>query len=182
MPVQTTYPGVYVEERPSGVHTIVGVSTSVTAFVGAAAKGPVDTPVRVFSFSDYARVFGLPLDEAQPMGHTVQHYFANGGSQAVVVRVVGAGAAAAFATLKETLPSGNDVLTLTAKGKGIWADWNGSVGVTAAADRAGTANPNDLFNLVVQYRTVDAASNAPVLSAEESFLNLSMSPKHRATR
>ena len=34
MPVSPTYPGVYIEEVPSGVRTIVGVSTSVTAFVG----------------------------------------------------------------------------------------------------------------------------------------------------
>jgi phage tail sheath protein FI len=36
MTVQTTYPGVYVLEQKSGNHTITGVSTSVTAFVGAA--------------------------------------------------------------------------------------------------------------------------------------------------
>src|SRR5437870_3177673 len=34
MPVTPTYPGVYIEELPSAVRTIVGVSTSVTAFVG----------------------------------------------------------------------------------------------------------------------------------------------------
>jgi Bacteriophage tail sheath protein len=178
MPVQTNYPGVYIEERPSGVHTIVGVSTSVTAFVGAAAMGPVDSPQRVFSVSDYVRVFGPPIDDAQPMGHAVQHFFANGGSQAIVVRVLGAGALAAAATLKETLPAGTDVLKLTAIGKGKWANWNGSVGVYAAADRAGTANPDDLFNLVVTYVTLDPKSNAPVQSAQEAYLNLSMSPKH----
>lgn len=178
MPVQTTYPGVYIEERPSGVHTIVGVSTSVTAFVGATAKGPVDTPVRVFSFADYTRTFGLPLDEAQPMGHTVQHFFANGGSQAIIVRVVGAGATSAATTLKETLPAGTDVLTLTAKGKGLWVNWNGTVGVAVEVDRAGSANPGDLFNLVVRYRTLDPATNSAITSAEESYLNLSMSPKH----
>ena len=40
MPVQTTYPGVYIVEQTSGSHVITGVSTSVTAFVGAARKGP----------------------------------------------------------------------------------------------------------------------------------------------
>ena len=112
------------------------------------------------------------------MGHAVQHFFANGGSQAIVVRVLGAGALAAAATLKETLPAGTDVLTLTANGKGAWANWNGSVGTYISADRAGTANPDDLFTLVVTYKTLDPKSNAPVQSAQESFLNLSMSPKH----
>ena len=30
-----TYPGVYIEEVPSGVRTITGVATSITAFVGS---------------------------------------------------------------------------------------------------------------------------------------------------
>ena len=81
MPVQTTYPGVYIEELPSGVHTIVGVWTSVTAFVGAAGRGPIDEPTRIFSFADYQRTFGPQLDEARPMGHAVAHFFANGGSR-----------------------------------------------------------------------------------------------------
>ncbi len=178
MPVQTNYPGVYIEERPSGVHTIVGVSTSVTAFVGAALMGPVDSPQRIFSVSDYVRLFGPAIDDNQPMGHAVQHFFANGGSQAIIVRVLGAGALAAATTLKETLPAGTNVLKLTVNGKGKWANWNGSVGVYVAADRAGTANPNDLFNLVVTYMTLDPKTNAAVQSAQETFLNLSMSPKH----
>ena len=38
MPTLTTYPGVYIEELSSGVHTITGVATSITAFVGYTAK------------------------------------------------------------------------------------------------------------------------------------------------
>ena len=33
MPGTYTFPGVYIDEIPSGVHTITGVSTSDTAFV-----------------------------------------------------------------------------------------------------------------------------------------------------
>jgi uncharacterized protein len=178
MPVQTTYPGVYIEERPSGARTIVGVSTSVTAFVGAAARGMVDTPVRVFSFSDYLRTFGPPIDDAQPMGHAVQHFFANGGSEAVVVRAIGAGALAAATTLKDALPGGNDVLTLTARGKGVWANAAGGVGLEVEASRSDTANPDDLFTILVRYKTLDPASNAAVVSALETHRSLSMSPKH----
>ena len=178
MPVQTTYPGVYIEELPSGVHTIAGVSTSVTAFVGAASRGPADTPVRIFSFSDYLRTFGPPLDEVSPMGHAVQHFFINGGSEAVIVRVLGDNAKAASTTFKETLTTGTDVLTLTAIGMGKWANKIGSVGLEAEAHRDGTANPDDLFNVVVRYRTLDPASNTVVVSAIEDHLNLSMSPKH----
>ena len=47
MPVTPTYPGVYIEEVPSGVRTITGVSTSTTAFVGRALRGPAQEPVTV---------------------------------------------------------------------------------------------------------------------------------------
>jgi phage tail sheath protein FI len=40
MPVVPTYPGVYIEEIPSGVRTIVGVATSVAAFIDFFARGP----------------------------------------------------------------------------------------------------------------------------------------------
>ena len=42
MPATLTYPGVYIEEIPSGVRTITGVATSITAFVGRALRGPTD--------------------------------------------------------------------------------------------------------------------------------------------
>ena len=44
MPVTPSYPGVYIEEIPSGVRTITGVATSVTGFIGRALRGPVDQP------------------------------------------------------------------------------------------------------------------------------------------
>ncbi len=31
--VQVSYPGVYIQEVPSGVHTITSVATSITAFI-----------------------------------------------------------------------------------------------------------------------------------------------------
>ena len=45
MPATLTYPGVYIEEIPSGVHTITGVATSIAAFLGGALRGPTDDPV-----------------------------------------------------------------------------------------------------------------------------------------
>ena len=40
MPVAVSYPGVYIEEIPSGVRTITGVATSITAFLGRAPWAP----------------------------------------------------------------------------------------------------------------------------------------------
>ena len=58
MPVTPTYPGVYIEEIPSGVRTISGVSTSITAFVGYTSRGLDNRATRIFSFADFEREFG----------------------------------------------------------------------------------------------------------------------------
>ena len=55
MPVQVSYPGVYIEEIPSGVRTITGVATSIAAFIGWAAKGPTDRAELVLSWADLTR-------------------------------------------------------------------------------------------------------------------------------
>ena len=52
MPSALTFPGVYIEEIPSGVRTIVGVPTCITAFVGWALEGPVDVGTTINSFGD----------------------------------------------------------------------------------------------------------------------------------
>lgn len=80
------YPGVYVEETKQGVHSIPGVPTSITAFIGRAARGEVDEPVKIKSFADYERKFG-GLSLVSTMSFAVRDFFLNGGSQAVVVRV-----------------------------------------------------------------------------------------------
>jgi hypothetical protein len=103
MAVNPTYPGVYIEEIPSGVHTIIGVATSITAFLGRTASGPVNEAITLTSYADFERAFG-GLDPDYPLSYAVADFVANGGSQAVVVRlfnVVGAAAAQAVATAAE---------------------------------------------------------------------------------
>src|SRR5438876_978466 len=60
MPVTTTFPGVYIEEIPSGVRTITGVATSITAFVGRTPRGPVEEPTPVNSFGNFVVPPGRP--------------------------------------------------------------------------------------------------------------------------
>src|SRR5215469_2689671 len=86
MPATLTYPGVYIEEIPSGVHTITGVATSMAAFVGWAPKGPVDQATLVQSFLEYAALYG-GLDSDSLLGYAVNQFFANGGQQAYIVRI-----------------------------------------------------------------------------------------------
>ncbi len=85
MPVTPTYPGVYIEEVPSGVRTITAVATAITAFIGRAPRGAVNEPVRIQNYGDYTRVFGgLSLDST--ISYSVQHFFNNGGTDAIIVR------------------------------------------------------------------------------------------------
>jgi len=73
-----SYPGVYVEEIPSGVRTITGVATSVTAFIGRARKGPIDEAVDITSFADFERTFGGLWNDSS-MSFAVRDFYLNGG-------------------------------------------------------------------------------------------------------
>src|SRR5215469_8829712 len=100
MPIVTTYPGVYIEELPSPVRTIVGVATSITAFVGTALKGPIDRAELIHSFPDYYRIYG-DLWSGSNMSYAVYQYFLNGGQDAVILRIAGAGRAPASVDVKD---------------------------------------------------------------------------------
>ncbi|MFN2166811.1 MAG: phage tail sheath family protein, partial [Anaerolineae bacterium] len=92
MPVapHVTYPGVYIQEVPSPVHTITPVPTSTTAFVGRALRGPVDEPVLIHSPAEFDRIFGGLWIKSR-LGYAVRDFFLNGGSDALIVRVYKAG-------------------------------------------------------------------------------------------
>ena len=163
MPVALSYPGVYVEEIPSGVRTITGVSTSVTAFVGYTARGPLDEAVKVFNFGDFERIFG-GLARDSEVSYAVQQFFLNGGSEAWVVRVAD-GSAIASAVLHAA--SGNATLKISAASAGAWGNL-----VHADVDYE-TTQPEATFNLTVTPYTLDA-SGAQVAGRAETFVNLSM--------
>lgn len=158
MPVTPTYPGVYIEEIPSGVRTITGVATSITAFVGWAPQGPTDTAPLVLSWSDYERAFG-GLHRDSSMSYAVYHFFMNGGQQAYILRV-----AATDAEVARTAAIGD--LTLEATGPGEWAH---KYGVTITL-RAGQGNESKFGLRVVRVNK----SGQP--TTVEVFENLSMQP------
>lgn len=118
MPLSLTTPGVYVQELPSGTRTVTGVSTSLTAFVGPARRGPVNVPTRIFSFADFERQFGGLWTEST-MSQSVRQYFGSGGGEALIVRVanadVGSGDEATSAEVGLSVASGRMVLQATAE-------------------------------------------------------------------
>ncbi len=160
MPVNPTFPGVYIEEVPSGVRTITAASTSVTAFIGAAKRGPVDKATHILSFSDFERRFG-GLDAGSEMSYAVRQFFANGGSDAWVVRVA-KNASPANLTLQNG--DGADVLELTAVDKGASGNF-----IEVRVDYQ-SARPTSTFNLSLNYANPDTPSDR----RSEVFQNLSM--------
>src|SRR5437764_2187787 len=120
MPSQLTYPGVYVEEIPSGVRTITGVSTANTAFIDYFTRGPMNQAVRLTSYADFQRIFG-GLHPDSPASYGIQQYYLNGGSVAYVVRVAAGQPAKAVITLKGGT-TGQDTLRVLANSEGEWAD------------------------------------------------------------
>jgi len=168
MPVLTTYPGVYIEELPSGVRTITPVATSVTAFVGRALRGPVNEPMVIHSFGDFERNYG-GLWRLSPMTYAVQQFYLNGGSEAVIVRIFNPspGTGAQF-----NLLSSATTLVIEAVSPGTWGN-----DLLLGIDTANTSDPTDstLFNIIVlQKRLKQDTPNEYV--TVETIRNLSLNP------
>src|SRR5206468_6263276 len=122
MPATLTYPGVYIEEISSGVHTITGVATSIAAFVGWAAEGRTDQATLVQSWSDFAYQFG-GLDARSLLGYSVNQFFGNGGQQAYIVRLVGPGASTGSIAVPAS--GGGTAFTSNAIDSGQWSSQYG---------------------------------------------------------
>ena len=106
-----TYPGVYIEELSSGVHSITGVATSIAAFIGWAPQGPTTQATLIGSWADYETLFG-GLDGRSYLGYAVNQFFANGGTQVYIVRLVWDGSLTAA-------PSTNPAPSATAVAAGV---------------------------------------------------------------
>jgi phage tail sheath protein FI len=83
-----SYPGVYIDEWPAGVRQIAGVPTSTAAFVGSVGSGPCDLAIHLHALTEFERVFEAAA-ETDPLRLAVELFFANGGTEAVVVRAGG---------------------------------------------------------------------------------------------
>jgi len=121
------HPGVYVEEIPSGSKPIEGVSTSVTAFVGDARRGPIGVANLIGKFDDYVKDYGGIASEDDHMGLAIQSFYLNGGGAAYICRLAGnASKVATIDFLGEGLadggPTASPVLVVNAKNEGEWGN------------------------------------------------------------
>jgi len=156
MPVSVSYPGVYIQELPSGSRTVTGVATSITAFIGRTARGPVNVATTIQSQTDFDRQFG-GIARNSPLSFAVRDFYNNGGSTAVIVRLFNKGAdadgdrVALFDVLDEKTPQ-NKIFQLAAANPGSWGksltftiDGNTS---KVAADGLGVGE-DFLFNITI---------------------------------
>ena len=175
MPTQPTYPGVYIEEVPSGVRTITGVSTSITAFVGRTFKGPMDHATRVTHFGAFEKHFG-GLWRESTLSYAIRQFFQNGGTDAVVVRIANANGVASTVTLDNGTPNGIQLFEANAGSSGhtlrvqVTDDGTRHVIVTEIARAASGA---EVVVRTADYTGADAAALAAALAADDSLVRLS---------
>ena len=85
-------PGVLLQEVDRSFIT-PGVDPSGLAIIGPAVKGPVEVPTLVNNYNEYKNIYGTTLESASNSYEyftsiAVKNYFQNGGSTALVTRVV----------------------------------------------------------------------------------------------
>lgn len=160
MPVDPTYPGVYIEEIPSGVRTIVGVATSVTAFIGYFPRGSMDDARRVLDFAEFEREFG-GLHRDSEASYAIEQFFLNGGRQALIARAA-AGRPVSAAVVLEENASDPGLLRVEGANPGRWGErlW-------VEVDHA-TSNKDETFDLTVSELGDDAAVVSQEVSATSS--------------
>jgi phage tail sheath protein FI len=156
-----TYPGVYVTELTSPVHAIVGVATSIPAFVGYTPRGIDNRAQAIFSFADFERLYGGLATDSE-LSYAVAQFYQNApGAQAYVVRVPKTGGQADVAFRG---------LTFTSRSSGAWA--NGKLGIDV--DQGSPADPTadiTAFNLTITNLADGSSEYFPGLSLDNTRMN-----------
>lgn len=86
MPPILHMPGVAIEQAPALPGPLVAQPTSVALFVGRTRRGPVGLRQPVRSLREFERLFG-PAPAGDTLAAAVSDFFANGGSQAQLLRL-----------------------------------------------------------------------------------------------
>lgn len=180
MPEQS-YPGVYVEEVSVQPAVVTAANTSVTAFVGRARRGPVaddadvPAPVAIGSWSEYEHTFGGLWSES-PMSFAVRQFFQQGGTHALIVRVV-AGRSVARAMFHD----GDFALSASNPGQ-----WGGTIEFAVDyGDGLGGALPAPYFNLTVRHLESaqhEGFARLSTLPGDASFVTTVLSERSQLVR
>jgi phage tail sheath protein FI len=179
--VQVSYPGVYIQEKSSGVRTITGVATSIAAFIDSFPRGVLNEVVQCLSFADFENEFG-GVNTFSAASYGIKQFFQNGGNEALVIRVANDGsgvttaAAASSVVVTDTAGGGGADMFRAQAGRrlrgapalnpGTWGD---NIVIDVDYD---TTDPETLFNLTISEVRVDNGRRTVVRT--ETYRNLTM--------
>lgn len=122
-------PGVYIEVRPEGLIVPGRVTVGNLGVVGTASKGPVGEPVILGGYAEAREDFGdydswidpatkKPRVNALSLVRALELAYAHGATTVFAVRIAKDAAKAGYTLAK----GANDVVTLTARTEGVWAN------------------------------------------------------------
>lgn len=115
-------PGVVVTTAVRTGPTSIQVTPTATAFVaGVTSRGPSSSATLISSIAQYEAIYGSYTSTGYAH-QTVKTFFEEGGARIYVSRAVGAGSTPGVCTLLDGAATPATSLTLTATGKGIWAN------------------------------------------------------------
>lgn len=160
---EQTLAGIQFAATSSAEQPIARASAQLTAFVGRTLRGPLHQPIIIRSFADFQQHFG-GLWQPSPLSYAVEHFFEQGGRQAVIVRVAN-GAAPVTLSLK----CGRETLRLEARAPGTREFLRASVDYDHV-----DGNDEQSFNLVIQ-RVRSPGSER--VEEQETFRALSVDPQ-----
>jgi uncharacterized protein len=157
--VELLHPGVYVQELPSAVQPIQGVSTSTAAFIGVASRGPIPgtilptgrmaQPVLVTSFTEYQRRFG-GFRQDSFLTYAAQSFFQNGGQRLYIVRIAVTAVTSPPASppnlpARRATSPGSFPMQISASNEGAWGN-----SISVATRPSSNPDANN-FKLLVYY-------------------------------
>ena len=115
-------PGAYYQTVDAGAPPVTPFRTDITGFAGIAERGPIDLPVPIQSWRQFASWFG-DFTGAGYLAYAVRAFFENGGRRCWVVRVASTDAAAgAVASSVDVGSSGGPAWRIRASSEGTWGD------------------------------------------------------------
>ncbi|MCX6510010.1 MAG: hypothetical protein NT081_04255 [Actinobacteria bacterium] len=155
-------PGVFVSEIAGFSESMEQVATGVAAIIGV-GPNPTAAPVPVTSLSQFQECFPNP---SQSLEASVQQFFVNGGSQALIKGASGASATSILSAIGESLPIGADLLVVADLYALPQSDW---LLVAAAMGRAASASLSIALVDPPQSVVAQAAASAESLSVLTSL-------------
>jgi phage tail sheath protein FI len=153
MPVQVSYPGVYIDEFTPGA-PIQGVGTNTAAFIGITREGPIRIPTKVTSWEQFVAAFGKLPPQGSYLWYAVRGFFQNGGQVCYVVRASN-GSYQAMTLNDRTTAPGRPIVLLQARQPG-------ALGITATVADAPLLSGIPVYRPRGALKTAAAASDMEV--------------------